>query len=199
MKNPACLLAKSALVVVMISTAARLHAGVLTFDDVVADIWNPTNYGDGFHNEVPNNSGVFQNNFGAWTNPLPSGNQVMTNYNSEVGAILRASAFDFVGAYFHKDIRYTPGPETVNFAGYDANGVLLYSTTLAISDSWAFIAFNWSGISKFTWDPTNPDTIENIGIDNFTYNESVADSGATVALLGLALAGLAGGRRRLNR
>jgi VPDSG-CTERM motif len=180
----------------LMPTFAR--AGTLTFDDVaVGSGWGYQSLGDGFYNATPDSAEVY-GNLAYGSAPFPSGDQVLINYDSNVGGIKRTTTFDFDGAYFHSDNRYGTS-DTVAFAGYDASGNLMYSTTLLVTDTWTFLTFDWAGISEFTWNPISPTASENIAIDNFTYDSSVPDSGTTATLLGSALLGLAALRRRFAR
>ena len=149
---------------------APASASVLTFDSITS-----TNNFNGVtiqgFNLVSGRAGVYDGTSGNGTfwGAAYTPDNVMTNFGSRVGEITRSTAFTFNGAYFHRDNR--DADTVVNFAGLDAADNVLFTKSATVTDDWTYIDFNWAGINKFTWDPVTPDSISNVGIDNFTYDE----------------------------
>lgn len=148
-----------------------LHAAVLTFDTIDAPntcvVWGGSidgfTIGDETAGFVEDPACSFLNSDGAFSPP-----NMMVNFNSRVGTIIKDSGtFDLNGAYFHADDRN--GNTMVDFAGYDLSDTLIFSKTIEITADWQWVAFDWAGISKFTWDPVNP-SVSNVSVDDFTYD-----------------------------
>ncbi len=115
-----------------------------------------------------------------------SGSQYLLNFNSRVGTLVRdAGEFYLNGAYFHADDR--AGSALLEFAGYDSSDVLLFSTSVQVGTDWQWVQFDWPGITKFTWDPVNPD-VTNISVDDLTFDAAVI--GEQVAVPSLTTYGL---------
>lgn len=148
------------------------YATVLTFDTITADstcvTWGGSvdgfTIGDETAGFVADPACSFLNADGAFSPP-----NMMVNFNNRVGTIIKDSGtFDFNGAYFHADDR--EGNTVVEFAGYDLSDALVFSKSVEITPDWAWVSFEWAGISKFTWDPVSPSSSSNVSIDDFTYD-----------------------------
>ncbi len=167
-------------------SATTARSTVLTFDDIIA----PGSFGGSYQGFELNNSGIFNaNNY--WAPGAVSGSNILYNYNSRIGEISNANSFDFNGAYFTADARYGYANVDVTVSGYDNNGLLLATQSIALTNASIWFDFNWAGVSKITWDPTTPTSV-NIAIDNFTYNNPIESAPAvpeptTIALLGLGI------------
>lgn len=125
------------------------------------------------------------------------GNNFMLNFNSVVGSFTRdVGVFSLLGLWVAADTRSTPA--TVRFSGLDGvGGNTLYSMDVSITSAWSEVSFaGWDGVKTFTWDSLQP-SISNIAIDDFRYSiGSQVPEPATLALLGIALAGVGAIRRK---
>jgi hypothetical protein len=117
-------------VLMILASVRAASADVLTFDTIVA----PNAFTDGLVIDAFSLTGVSNPTLTAgvfsvtarpdiWGGSAVSGANVMTNYNARTGEITRSTPFDFVGAYFHQDIRNVP--TLVDFSGLDSVGGVL--------------------------------------------------------------------------
>ena len=148
------------------------NAAVLTFDPITAPSacvsWGGNvdgfTIGDETAGFVEDPACSYLNSDGAYSPP-----NMMVNFNSRAGTIIKDSGtFNFNGAFFHADDR--DGSTMVNFEGYNLSDTLIFSKTEEITTDWQWVAFDWPGIKKFTWDPVSPDSSSNVSVDDFTYD-----------------------------
>jgi hypothetical protein len=123
----------------------------------------------------------------------------LLNYHDRVGTWKFTQNFFFVGADVFDDAKDQQSGELVRFTAYDINGVQTHTKDITATIAGSFHTFNWDSVALLTWDPLSPKTIQNVAIDNFTYNVSTVPEPATIALLGIGLVGLAGAEVRRRR
>jgi len=142
-------------------------------------------------------SGAGVNSTSACSSIVPtahSGNKYALNHNLYAGVLTRdIGTFSLDSLWVHTDIRV--GTTTVQFKGLDINGNTLYDLNLAgVGASWAQVNFSgWANVKTLTWDPIGN---ANIGIDDITFDTAAVPEPSSIALIGLAMAGLSFSRRR---
>jgi hypothetical protein len=116
---------------------------------------------------------------------------VAFNGGGTFASLAMTSLFTFNGAYLTSQ-----GADQVAITGF-AGTDIQYSQTITLSGSATWFQFDWSGIDKLTFTPSNPGGW--FGMDNFTYDSAspvAAPEPATLLLLSLGLASIAGGTWR---
>jgi hypothetical protein len=112
------------------------------------------------------------------------------NMNGATAAIWRVGAFDFIGAYFTSAWL----DQEIAFEGYRAGALLYASDVSTVLDTATpqWVQLGWSGIDTLVIYNSSG---TQWAMDDVSVNVDVPEP-ASLALFGVALAGLAAGRRR---
>jgi hypothetical protein len=165
------------------------NAGLITFEETShTSGWDSTYLGWTLHN-----SQIYTN---LWAPSTVSGDNALVNYNSRIGEFTRDNIFNFEGAFFTRDGRYSGTTALVNVFGLDQLGNTIYSTQLTLTNAPAYFSFGWDNIYGISWDPIGNEDSSNIGIDNFSFSEVSQNvpEPSTLAIFALGMIGLASRR-----
>lgn len=181
----------------MLSASAQVTAAVLTFDDLFANSQKsivPEGYG-GFDWNNATQVGVIANTVypsSGYAHGTVSGANTAYNWVGHSPIYIDwmgTGTFNFKGAYWTSVWQ----DQNLTFKGFTNSSLLYSSNSYAInSQTPLWIELNWVGIDRLV--------IANTGsqwaMDNFTFDTQPVPEPATLALMGLGLAGVGFARRR---
>lgn len=190
-----------ALATILAAVCAHAGAAVLNFDDLGSASSVPTNYGGltwGFNWVTYSDADYssYGNTYGS-----PSGEIAVFNSGGVTQVGLNSGAdFNFNGAYFtgwagnNSVVGYTATSLTIS--GYNNGSLIGQLTTTLSANQYDWVTANLNGIDELRFTQNNGNAHWWL-MDNFTFNESSqVPEPASLALLGIALAGVGVVRRK---
>lgn len=185
---------KRALLAALFSCAAlNANAGVLTFDDVPGAVANGVGHVGSYAGFNFSSTFDWIDTVGSsWNYGAVSGEFTLLNDYGGVGVITAVGGVDFTFDGMWAETWANQGPRTGTVRGYN-NGALVWSSNVALTSQFQHFGGIAGAIDELHLDLGNYFLVDNLALND---DAAPIPEPASIALLGLGLAGLALSKRR---